>query len=537
MRGALVKRGDPIPLMRRYFGRFSVDSLGNFCYRKSCWLFTERPDDRTEKAEEATRCLGVLVARSMRDEFPTEAAALFPERATGGLILTAHAVPAPGMKARVVGVPDALTFIEGEWLRASAGYPYPREHWQPPSSRTFRLPRALKHRSGFSFVSVDLSAATDGLKLDALEAVIDGWVDGGLLLPSERATALATLGVEPLPLWRHGAEEKRGRRGSPMGTPLSFPVLCTVNAWACQAFEFSIVHGDDAVGLCSTRLTSGELEDYERIISSVGGELNRSKTYISQRAWLACELMGGQDPVIPKDKRSCVLFAPPVPSCELAAPVPCDPRLDVVGKRRLERVMRARFPWIVKDPRLHLPPAVGGLGYTGRGLKVGVGIRRRLAAAVSRGADWRIAESFLGTAAWKEKGFFPRPLVFAPTAQAERIKSQRWAEDALPLCERGGVGETVRAESLVVKRGEWERSHYFHWNAEMLARRSDAGRPRKNQTRSLFRKGRGVPAIAPLSVRHGVASLERFAASLRNLPVQVPQFVADEVRGGTAPPT
>jgi hypothetical protein len=427
---------------------------------------------------------------------------------------------------RVVGVPDALTFIEGDWIRRSCPM-LARGHWVVSDGHDGQ-PSGLRWRQGCEFVSVDLSAATDGLSHDAVGAVIDGLFRGGCIRNSDVALARRSLGLEPQTKWTWEGLTWFAKRGSPMGTPLSFVVLSWLNAWATSAFESARHHGDDAVGRARH---SYELDEYELGISLIGGRLNRAKTFVSSSGWTMCEVAAWPR----KNTRhgTAVFVPPPCPPPGLRAPVAADNRVGPRFLRRQERVMRTLFPWCARDPRLRLPACVGGLGYTGRGLAVPASVRSRLALLVSSGTDYLVARNLYGKKPFREGGLYPRPLVPEPSRSREYHLARRLvAQD--PLEDPSGVPVTV--EQLVTFESMLVESQYVLMAGDKLRRRRDAGRPGKTKSNALFRRS-DSRRIRPLTVAHGLSSLERWAAKLRNLTVRVFEDVASEIRDRIPDPT
>lgn len=519
-------RKDPAEIV----GRMAQDSLGQYCLRLCRSVLAGELDTRFPDGEEAVRAAGVLLARGFRGVGGLDLGverAIFEDReqqTPGPRYLQLKPVPvaAPGMKARIVGVPDALTYIEGDWIRTRHEL-MPESHWTIPPFPNDKLPRVMTGKK--KFVSVDLTSATDGLRLDAIGAVVEGWYEAGAISSSERALARTTLGLEPHAIWHTERGARRMERGSPMGTPLSFPVLSWVNAWASQAFDSYVTHGDDGVGVVTHDF---QLDEYETAITAVGGEVNRTKTFIGPN-WTACEIFGrlGQYGT----RVSGMHRPPPIPSSEIKAPIVAPP-CDGIYLRRLERVMRTRFPWASRDPRMRLPAAVGGLGYTGRGLSVGVKLRKKLAAACSRVSTLEDFETLCGGRAFRDRGFYPRPFLPRPTDRRGFYLAQKWAEEKLPI----GEGKKVLAKDLVEARCVYAESHYTYWQPLDLVVKKDGGRSQKRKTSALFKtsfKG----DIAPLTVSHGLYALERLVERVKNLEVSVPEEVAQAIRGRTTCPT
>jgi len=307
-----------------------------------------------------------------------------------------------------------------------------------------------------------------------------------------------------------------------MGTPLSFIVLSWVNAWATSAFTHARHHGDDAVG---RSLHSYELDEYQQAIELVGGGVNRAKTFISSSGWTMCEVAAwpGED-----GAETDVFVPPPCPPPGLQAPVAAESRCGDLYLRRQERVMRTLFPWCHRDPRLRLPSAVGGLGYTGRGLAVPRSLRVRLGTLVSRGPDYLVARGVAGKTPFKEEGLYPRPLVPVPSRPRSYHAARRLVASD-PLEDPEGV--PVPVTSLVIFENMLIESQYRLIEGDKFKRRWGGDRPERTRSKSLFRRlGDGCRLAPPLSRRHGVGAINRWAAKLDGMTVRVFDDVASEIR-------
>jgi len=223
-----------------------------------------------------------------------------------------------------------------------------------------------------------------------------------------------------------------------------------------------------------------------------------------------------------------VFVPPPCPPPGLEAPVVAESRCGSLYLRRQERVMRTLFPWCARDPRLRLPSAVGGLGYTGRGLAVPRSVRRRLGTLVSKGVDYLCARGVVGKAPFKEEGLYPRPLVPVPSRPrsyhtARRLVAQDPLEDP--------SGEPVPVSSLVIFENMLIESQYRLIEGDKFKRRWGGNRPERTKSKSLFRRpSEGCRLAPPLSVRHGLVALERWASKLASMEVRVFEDVASEIR-------
>lgn len=488
------------------FHAYAGDSLGAFCLQKASVVLRPCAGVAADMRE-SYRCAGLLYLRSQGKPFGMKAVA----------------IRAPGYKVRVVGVPDCLTFVEGSWTRSSLRWLAPG-HWRI-DGESREIPGGLHYRYGRRFASLDLSKATDGLSHAAVRVVIEGLAARGLIRPADVTMSLRSLGLERGATWSFtDLGDKIGEgsflRGSPMGTPLSFVVLSWVNAWATSAFGRSIHHGDDAVG----RYTPGssELDLYSERVSSVGASLNRTKTYRAEHSWTACEVLAL--PRVYNEDEMSLFFPPSIPPPALRAPVEADQRLENLWLRRMERVMKSRFPWIVKDPRLHLPVQVGGLGYTGRGLAVGVSVRQRLGALVSRGPSAVIAADLIGKKPFREVGLYPRPLcrVVRPGSYWKAVRS---SEQWFPA----GGDTHVPLESLLSFKSCLIEDEIRLAEGDKFKRKRVAGRPDRTGRSAVFRRMTAAPC-APLSRRYGCRSLIHWAKLSRESMVAVDQDIASEIR-------
>jgi hypothetical protein len=431
------------------------------------------------------------------------------------------------MKWRVIGVPDALTFIEGTWVRWTSNL-LPRKHFDPSGNKYPPAFRALP--AGGTFRSLDLSKATDGLSHQAVEVVVRALADAGAMRSSDLTASLRSLGLAGLVTsWKWPGREalEPARRGSPMGTPLSFVVLSWINAFATEAFTASVTHGDDAVGYS---LSSEELDEYEMAIVDMGGSVNRLKTYASSRGSTLCERAYVHQGTA--KGRSVAFCPPPCPPPGIKVPTAAAADQWPLYLRRAERVQKTLFPWLTNSAAARLPTCVGGLGYTGRGLKVSRRVRCTLGAACSTNVDRLVAE-VLEKRTFREEGLFPRPVQPAPrhSGRYYRFRSgfladSKWKSVGDPMWQ-----ESVAYADLVgFREGECLRA--FLLAGGRMRRVKGAGRPEKTKRRALFRV-RAPPNCAPLSVSGGVAALVRLSERLRAQRVRVRPDVASMIRGRT----
>jgi len=513
-------------LKREDLSMYAQDSLGQFALRNAAvvlsphgprirfveegeWGLVDWYSEVTEDINLAYRCAGLLALRRWRSLNKE------PPR------LKLEALRSPGMKVRVIGVPSALTFVEGDWIRRSSRMLAPG-HWMIDDHNG--LPRGLRAKRGSQFVSVDLSNATDGLSHDAIRAVVEGLVDGGAIRRSDARAALEGLGLEPRAVWSYKGSTWLAKRGSPMGTPLSFIILSWINDWATSAFSRARHHGDDAVGRSDQPY---EVEEYSQGIALCGGSLNLTKTFTSTSGWTMCEVAAW-----PKGNGggTGVFVPPPCPPPGLRAPVAAESRCGSRYLRRQERVMKTLFPWCVKDHRMRLPKSCGGFGYLGRGLAVPLSVRRRLGTLVSRGPEYLAARGVVGKLPFREEGLYPHPLISVPSKPREYHLARRMVESE-PL-EDKEHGVPVSVIDLTIFENQLIESQYRLLAGDKFKRRWGGDRPERTKSKPLFRRFEGHLA-PPLTRRHGAFALDRWAVKLQGMTVKVFEDVASEIRGRT----
>jgi hypothetical protein len=321
-----------------------------------------------------------------------------------------------GYKLRVVTAPPGSLVAAGELARRAL-FPTVRDD---PRLSVLRGGDPLQDLppvpSDACVVSADLTKATDGFSHEAIRAVGLGMKDAGV--PEEiYRTFVESLGAGnrthsfsykvsdllPKRLSRRGlirAKERLYllgwdgasdalvvpvRRGSPMGTPCSFTLLCIVNGWACAHARHARICGDDLLGV----FNPWESLTYERRVSAVGSSLSKPKTFRSKFAGTFCERFVVADggtlsrvaivPVkiatVPR-KGAMGLLTPPSglgfhfmePTLEVSERE--DLRRAWARTRRVFRTLwkdqrqaassRGRFPEVL--------PVFGGLGHPGKGL-------------------------------------------------------------------------------------------------------------------------------------------------------------------------
>jgi hypothetical protein len=311
-----------------------------------------------------------------------------------------------------------------------------------------------------------------------------------------------------------------------MGTPLSFIVLSWVSAWTVQSMSDGKVHGDDAVGIVVDPLTRG---DYSAAVEFTGASLNIVKSFLSRSCFTFCETWGTRARTKEKKIKGVVVFVPPpCPAPGLRAPIAAETRSTPLYLRRQERVMKTLFPWIVNDPRVRLPVEVGGLGYTGRGLAVSNSVRRRLAAALSKGVpDFADAEALVGKRPFREGGLYPRPIV--PVAKSPSLLYR-----AMAMVEKIPYRMNSNIEVPLHMVVAWKAAMSVKTCAGLggdTVKLKVSGRPER--TRGRIFKGSDSPRISPLTRRGGVGAIRRFVLRVRNQPLMIHPVIASQILGRT----
>jgi len=161
-----------------------------------------------------------------------------------------------------------------------------------PFSATMLYDLAEKSKSYFKWLSIDYSAATDGLSWKYTKQILGYLISG---LPSaERRIAMAVLGPHKLFYPIDGGSEYRGlqNNGQLMGSILSFPILCLANLGVylrnTQALQESwsdkerlrhvLVNGDDMLYAAP----SNYFETHKTLSSSVGLAMSPGKAYVHE---------------------------------------------------------------------------------------------------------------------------------------------------------------------------------------------------------------------------------------------------------------
>jgi hypothetical protein len=159
-----------------------------------------------------------------------------------------------------------------------------------PFSATMLYDLAEKSESYFKWLSIDYSAATDGLSWQYTKQILGYLISG--LPASERRIAMAVLGPHDLYYPSDGGIEYRGRQrnGQLMGSILSFPILCLANLGVylknTQAFQEDwsheerlrhvLVNGDDMLYAAPANY----FDTHKSISKCVGLEMSPGKAYV-----------------------------------------------------------------------------------------------------------------------------------------------------------------------------------------------------------------------------------------------------------------
>jgi hypothetical protein len=301
-----------------------------------------------------------------------------------------------GCKVRVITVPPACVFTAGDLVRKAV---FPRLRKDDRRIADFQARRqddgrvrgfAGSLRGGQSYLSADLTKATDGFYHGAIKAVLRGLGKAGL--PDLYLEAAAqSLGVGQLKHyvryhqksftethWQEVLlipgiirEEVKGEkcvrvpmeRGCLMGTPLSFTILSLLNGWACVPLgPNTALCGDDVLSV--TREYQVKL--YSERVVSIGSGLHSKKSFWGTKGWTFCEVFG----IAEGDSGKCHWYNPyPLKQFMRDGNGVMDKGNYAPSQwkrlRRVARVLckeeRAKARRLRRPPEL--PTALGGLGH------------------------------------------------------------------------------------------------------------------------------------------------------------------------------
>nr|QIP68040.1 RNA-dependent RNA polymerase [Erysiphales narna-like virus 2] len=309
-----------------------------------------------------------------------------------------------GMKARIITIPPAQIFAQGDlvrqviWPRLLRRIPQIRPY--APHTEESALRRVAR---GFDasriFLSADLTCATDGFGHDAICAVIAGLKEAGL--PALFVSALTeSLGVGANPhyvryhlskftaagiKWAKerfpvvdGCVEIPKMRGSLMGTPCSFLILSLLNHWMSEPLgKHRIICGDDLAAATHQE----NVPFYASRAEAVGAQLHDGKSYRSKIGFVFCEAYA-----LTGEKGSLISFRPPSIKefVREGNGVMCQHSVDSTSFNRLARCARTIYKSqrkiaMKKHRPAELPASLGGLGHPCKGrLRVPKWCRRAL---------------------------------------------------------------------------------------------------------------------------------------------------------------
>jgi hypothetical protein len=382
-----------------------------------------------------------------------------------------------------------------------------------------------------------MSKATDGLFHDVVEVVVESLCEAGCIRKNDLLLAKASLGLDPLHQWEYTDSLENEytwywRRGSPMGTPLSFTVLSWVSAWAAGAFSSSRVRGDDAVGASTSEgVLRAQLREYEVALECVGAELNVAKTFVSRGNFTFCEGVGIPATKSGRYKRTRFFSVPACPAPGGTRPVVATPLVVRRHCLRQERVAVTLSPWLNRSALFHLPVELGGYGYTGRGLAVSQQVRKRLAYAVSRGFDPLLLPATKGE--YRGEGLFPRRLEQSRlwTGLGRRVRDS--FVESWPSYVQPGPGRVLLDGPKLVALMEERCSNRLSF-MECETRVVDTSRrPARTRPNPFKNAGTAWNRCRPLSRTHGLKSLLRLARVLRERPRWVDSDFVTNIPVGT----
>lgn len=216
--------------------------------------------------------------------------------AAGQLSHRVCTIPERGWKRRIVSAPPGYASVAGGVLNRALLRGLSRE---PRCRRFLAGDRRLAveeamthHRSGDVIVSTDLTAASDLLPLDLVEAVVRGLIAGWMDIPDVWAEALLSL-TGPQTLRYPWGGEANSTRGILMGLGPTWPVLSLIHLiWVDLAalragqhcrepgWVATAIGGDDLIGSWPPELSAS----YQRIVRYCGGRFSSGKAFFSEVA-------------------------------------------------------------------------------------------------------------------------------------------------------------------------------------------------------------------------------------------------------------
>jgi len=227
-------------------------------------------------------------------------------------------LPERGFKLRTVTAPSASLAAAGELARQAL---FPAVADDPRlevlvEGNPLAGVTGYKCTPGDKILSADLTAATDGFSHEVIVAVGLGMIDAGIpeLMARVfveslgagtkthffhyRISELLPKALSPFELnafksrlhdlgWDGESKTLRipVKRGSPMGTPCSFTLLCIVNGWATRDAKFGRICGDDFLGI----FDRNDYSLYRQRVDAIGSSLHPIKSFVSRFAGTFCE--------------------------------------------------------------------------------------------------------------------------------------------------------------------------------------------------------------------------------------------------------
>jgi hypothetical protein len=316
---AILENGSEIPFcgLFRTFQRFTseglstIQLLGGKCQRSVCMFGYSKA-----YAEDYSLTLDGW-ERERELQFAVAACMQVVNVDWAPLPVTRVVIKERGSKGRIVTkAPAAHQFLGSLWnsvllqllardpiLGVSLRQEHEVERLVEESKRADVLVRAYrKGITGLTWRSADLTAASDNLPHDLLKAGLDGILTS-LGVPLDTLSArTATVFVLPLTM-----EGRLTCRGTPMGSPLAWPMLSLYNGWLhsraweggraadrCLLFSCAAVIGDDYAAILPQVVN----ERYTSILLRTGGTPSYGKDYAS----LDSVMLGEELVLMDKDK-------------------------------------------------------------------------------------------------------------------------------------------------------------------------------------------------------------------------------------------
>jgi hypothetical protein len=154
-----------------------------------------------------------------------------------------------------------------------------------------RANKILLSESEYKIYSTDMSQATDLISHDVTKLVVNKLAKYLYWTPLQKEAALRSVG--PVDLFFNNKKLCTTARGTQLGLPLSFCILCILHIYALSNIKSKehrkscCVFGDDGVMFC----TDNEFDEYKATLNELGMVINETKTHVSVDAFILCGII------------------------------------------------------------------------------------------------------------------------------------------------------------------------------------------------------------------------------------------------------